>query len=42
MKRNFLISIWMTLATTVLLGIGYPLAVTRWRSGFFRGKRTAK
>jgi K+-transporting ATPase ATPase C chain len=29
MKRNFLISIWMTLATTVLLGIIYPLAVTR-------------
>lgn len=28
MKRNFLIAIWMTLATTVLLGIGYPLAVT--------------
>ena len=28
MKRNFLISIWMTLATTVLLGIMYPLAVT--------------
>jgi potassium-transporting ATPase KdpC subunit len=28
MKRNFLISIWMTLATTVLLGIIYPLAVT--------------
>ncbi|MGC2727450.1 MAG: potassium-transporting ATPase subunit KdpC [Candidatus Acidiferrales bacterium] len=28
MKRNFLISIWMTLATTVLLGLGYPLAVT--------------
>jgi K+-transporting ATPase ATPase C chain len=28
MKRNFMISIWMTLATTVLLGIGYPLAVT--------------
>jgi potassium-transporting ATPase KdpC subunit len=28
MKRNFLISIWMTLATAVLLGIGYPLAVT--------------
>jgi K+-transporting ATPase ATPase C chain len=28
MKRNFLISIWMTLATTVLLGILYPLAVT--------------
>ena len=28
MKRNFLISIWMTLATTVLLGIIYPLIVT--------------
>ena len=28
MKRNFLISIWMTLATTVLLGIIYPVVVT--------------
>jgi K+-transporting ATPase ATPase C chain len=28
MKRNFLISIWMTVATTVLLGIIYPLVVT--------------
>ena len=28
MKRNLLISIWMTLATTVLLGIFYPLVVT--------------
>jgi potassium-transporting ATPase KdpC subunit len=28
MKKNFLISIWMTLATTVLLGIIYPLVVT--------------
>ena len=28
MKRNFLISIWMTIATTVLLGILYPLVVT--------------
>lgn len=28
MKRNFVISIWMTLATTVLLGIAYPLVVT--------------
>jgi K+-transporting ATPase ATPase C chain len=27
MKRNLLISIWMTLATTVLLGIIYPLVV---------------
>jgi K+-transporting ATPase ATPase C chain len=28
MKRNFMISLWMTLATTVLLGIIYPLVVT--------------
>ena len=28
MKRNFLISIWMTVATTLLLGIVYPLVVT--------------
>ena len=28
MKRHFMISIWMTLATTVLLGIIYPLVVT--------------
>jgi K+-transporting ATPase ATPase C chain len=28
MKKNFLISIWMTFATTLLLGILYPLAVT--------------
>jgi K+-transporting ATPase ATPase C chain len=28
MKRNLLISIWMTLATTVLLGIIYPLVAT--------------
>ena len=28
MKKNLLISIWMTLATTVLLGIFYPLVVT--------------
>jgi K+-transporting ATPase ATPase C chain len=28
MKRNLLISIWMTLATTVLFGILYPLAAT--------------
>ncbi len=28
MKRNLLISVWMTLATTVLLGIIYPLVVT--------------
>ena len=28
MKKNFLIAVWMTLATTVLLGIIYPLVVT--------------
>ena len=28
MKRNFLISIWMTVVTTVLLGIIYPLVAT--------------
>ncbi|MGA2718710.1 MAG: potassium-transporting ATPase subunit KdpC [Candidatus Acidiferrales bacterium] len=28
MKKNLLISVWFTLATTVLLGIIYPLAVT--------------
>jgi K+-transporting ATPase ATPase C chain len=28
MKRNLLIAIWMTLATTVLLGIIYPIVVT--------------
>ena len=28
MKRNFLISIWMTVATTVLLGVIYPLVAT--------------
>ena len=28
MKKNLLISIWYTLVTTVILGIGYPLVVT--------------
>jgi potassium-transporting ATPase KdpC subunit len=28
MKRNFLISIWMTVVTTLLFGIIYPLVVT--------------
>ena len=28
MKKNFLISIWMTIVTTLLFGILYPLAVT--------------
>jgi potassium-transporting ATPase KdpC subunit len=28
MKKNFMISIWMTIVTTLLLGIVYPFAVT--------------
>ena len=28
MKKNFMISIWMTIVTTLLLGIGYPLVAT--------------
>lgn len=35
MKKNLLISIWMTLATTVLLGIVYPLMVTGLAQWFF-------
>jgi potassium-transporting ATPase KdpC subunit len=35
MKKNLLISIWMTLATTVLLGLLYPLAVTGLAQIFF-------
>ncbi|MGA8075410.1 MAG: potassium-transporting ATPase subunit C, partial [Candidatus Acidiferrales bacterium] len=28
MKKNLMISIWMTLVTTVIFGLLYPLAVT--------------
>jgi potassium-transporting ATPase KdpC subunit len=28
MKKNFMIAIWMTVVTTLLLGIGYPYVVT--------------
>ncbi|MGH9497722.1 MAG: potassium-transporting ATPase subunit KdpC [Terriglobales bacterium] len=38
MKKNLLISIWMTLATTVLLGIVYPLVVTGLAQVLFRDK----
>jgi potassium-transporting ATPase KdpC subunit len=34
-KKNLLISIWMTLATTVLLGVIYPLVVTGLAQGIF-------
>lgn len=35
MKKNLVIAVWMTLATTVLLGIVYPLAVTGLAQIFF-------
>ena len=35
MKKQFMIAIWMTLATTVLLGIVYPLVVTGLAQVFF-------
>jgi len=28
MKKNLLISLWMTIATTILFGLIYPLVVT--------------
>jgi len=38
MKKNLLISVLMTIATTILLGIIYPLVVTGLAQVFFRGK----
>jgi K+-transporting ATPase ATPase C chain len=38
MKKNLLISIWMTIATTVLLGIVYPLVVTGLAQVLFKDK----
>jgi K+-transporting ATPase ATPase C chain len=38
MKKNLLISVWMTIATTVLLGIVYPLVVTGLAQLFFKDK----
>ncbi len=35
MKKNLLISIWLTLVTTVLFGLVYPLAVTGLAQLFF-------
>lgn len=35
MKKNLLISIWMTVATTILLGVIYPLVVTGLAQGIF-------
>jgi K+-transporting ATPase ATPase C chain len=38
MKKNLLISVWMTIATTILLGIVYPLVVTGLAQVLFRDK----
>jgi len=35
MKKNLLIALWMTLATTVLLGLVYPMVVTALAQVFF-------
>lgn len=38
MKKNLLISVWMTIVTTILLGIVYPLVVTGLAQVFFKDK----
>jgi len=38
MKKNLLISIWMTIATTIIFGLLYPLAVTGLAQLFFPDK----
>ena len=38
MKKNLIISVLMTIATTVLLGLVYPLVVTALAQLFFRDK----
>ena len=38
MKKNLMISVWMTLATTILLGIVYPLVITGLSQMFFKDK----
>jgi potassium-transporting ATPase KdpC subunit len=38
MKKNLMISVWMTIATTILLGIIYPLAVTGLAQVMFKDK----
>jgi len=38
MKKNFLISVWFTLVTTVLFGVIYPLAVTGLSQVFFHDR----
>jgi K+-transporting ATPase ATPase C chain len=38
MKKNLMISVWMTIATTILLGIIYPLVVTGLAQVMFKDK----
>ena len=38
MKKNLIISVLMTIATTILLGIIYPLVVTGLAQLFFKDK----
>jgi K+-transporting ATPase ATPase C chain len=38
MKKNLLISLWFTLATTVIFGLIYPLAITGFSQLLFPGK----
>ena len=38
MKKNALIALWMTIATTILLGIIYPLVITGLAQLFFKDK----
>ena len=38
MKKNLLISVWMTIATTILLGIVYPLVITGLAQMLFKDK----
>jgi K+-transporting ATPase ATPase C chain len=38
MKKNLMISVWMTIATTILLGVIYPLVVTGLAQVMFKDK----
>jgi K+-transporting ATPase ATPase C chain len=38
MKKNLMISVWMTIATTILLGVVYPLVVTGLAQVLFKDK----
>ena len=38
MKKNLMISVWMTIATTILLGVIYPLVITGLAQVLFKDK----